>query len=165
MGEGQGYPCWWRNTMMTMMMLNKFELGHHAMEATKNISWVKDDDAVDHSLISRWFKKIISQRCNQHIQQPLPIKKFVFFSCTITREYTQCSQPILWTKLRERRKKYSYWMFQNSEWKHLVHFAHLILIITWLQGIFFIYHIWQLVRCMDVQLFVIFSSYLINKQL
>ena len=34
-------------------MLYKFELGHNAMEATKNICYVKSEGAVDHSLETR----------------------------------------------------------------------------------------------------------------
>ena len=39
-------------------MLYKFELGHNAMEATKNIC-VKGEDAVDHT-VTKWFKKFCS---------------------------------------------------------------------------------------------------------
>ena len=41
-------------------MLCKFELPHNGMEATKNIRCVK----VDHSTVTRWFKKFHSGRKN-----------------------------------------------------------------------------------------------------
>ena len=39
-------------------MLYKFKLGHDAMEETKSIYCLKDDGVVDHSIVTRWFKKI-----------------------------------------------------------------------------------------------------------
>ena len=37
-------------------MLYKCELGHIAMEVTKNICCVKGEGAVDHSTITKWLK-------------------------------------------------------------------------------------------------------------
>ena len=42
--------------MNELHMLYKFELGHNAVEATKNISCVKRKVAVDHSIVSKKFK-------------------------------------------------------------------------------------------------------------
>ena len=39
------------------LMIHKFELDHNAAEATKNISDIKSEEAVDHRIVSRWFKK------------------------------------------------------------------------------------------------------------
>ena len=41
-------------------MLYKFELGHNAIEAIKNIYYAKDEGAIDHSIVIRWFKKFHS---------------------------------------------------------------------------------------------------------
>ena len=41
-------------------MLHKFELGHNAMEATKNIRCVKGEGTVDHSIVTKWSKKFCS---------------------------------------------------------------------------------------------------------
>ena len=38
-------------------MLCEFDQGHNAMEATKNICCTKSEGAVNHSTVSRWFKK------------------------------------------------------------------------------------------------------------
>ena len=38
-------------------MLYKFQMGHNTAEATKNICCTKDEDAVDHSTITRGIKK------------------------------------------------------------------------------------------------------------
>ena len=38
-------------------MLNEFELGYNAVEATKNIYCVKNEGAFDYSTVTRWFKK------------------------------------------------------------------------------------------------------------
>ena len=35
------------------LMIYKFELGHKAMEATKNVCCAKDEGAVDHSTVTR----------------------------------------------------------------------------------------------------------------
>ena len=42
------------------LMLHKFELGHKAAEATKNICCVKSEGAIDHSIVTRGFKKFHS---------------------------------------------------------------------------------------------------------
>ena len=39
------------------LMLYEFEMGHNAMEATKNICWVKVEGENDHNTVTRWFKK------------------------------------------------------------------------------------------------------------
>ena len=39
-------------------MLYEFKLGHNAVEAAKNISYIKSKGSVDHSTVTRWFKKI-----------------------------------------------------------------------------------------------------------
>ena len=41
-----------------------FGLGHDAAEATKNICFMKEADAVDHSTVIRWFKKFNSRYKN-----------------------------------------------------------------------------------------------------
>ena len=41
-------------------MLYDFELGHNAVEATKNICCVKGEGALDCSTEIRWFKKLLS---------------------------------------------------------------------------------------------------------
>ena len=38
-------------------MLYKSELGHNTAEVTKNIGCVKGEGTVDHSTVTRWFKK------------------------------------------------------------------------------------------------------------
>ena len=38
-------------------MLYKFKLGHNATKATKRICCAKSEGAVDHRIVTRWFKK------------------------------------------------------------------------------------------------------------
>ena len=38
-------------------MLSEFELGYNFTKATKNICCAKSEEAVDHSVVTRWFKK------------------------------------------------------------------------------------------------------------
>ena len=38
-------------------MLYKCELGHIAIEATKNICYVKSEGVLDQNAVTRWFKK------------------------------------------------------------------------------------------------------------
>ena len=44
-------------SLIQELILYKFEVGHNATEETKNISCGKIEVAVDHSTITRWFKK------------------------------------------------------------------------------------------------------------
>ena len=46
----------------------EFELGHNTTEATKNICSAKNEDAVNHSIINRWFKKFHLDCKNLDIQ-------------------------------------------------------------------------------------------------
>ena len=39
------------------LRIYEFKLGYNAMEATKNISYVKGEIVVDYSKVNRWFKK------------------------------------------------------------------------------------------------------------
>ena len=48
------------NTTNQELMVYKFELGHNAAEATKNICCVNDEGAVDLSTVTKWFKKFRS---------------------------------------------------------------------------------------------------------
>ena len=43
--------------LIQKLMLYVFKLNHNAMEATKNICSVKGESTVDHSIVTRWFKK------------------------------------------------------------------------------------------------------------
>ena len=45
-------------------MLYKFELEHNDIEATKSNCYVKSEDAVDHSTVTRWFEKFCSDCMN-----------------------------------------------------------------------------------------------------
>ena len=45
-------------------MLYEFVPGHNTTEATKNICFVKNESAVDHSRVARWFKKFCSGHKN-----------------------------------------------------------------------------------------------------
>ena len=49
-------------------MLYESKLGHNIVEATKNICCAKGEGAVDHSTITRWFKKFCSSSKNQDHQ-------------------------------------------------------------------------------------------------
>ena len=42
------------------LILHKFKIGHNAAEAIKNNSCVKGKRAVNHSTVTRWFKKFCS---------------------------------------------------------------------------------------------------------
>ena len=39
------------------LMLYEIEMGHNDAEVTKNICCAKGEGAVDHSQVTRWFKK------------------------------------------------------------------------------------------------------------
>ncbi len=41
-------------------MLSKFEQGHNAMKAAKNIGCVEAEGTVDHFTVSRWWKEFCS---------------------------------------------------------------------------------------------------------
>ena len=47
-----------RQNLILKFIFYDFELGHNAVEATKNIFLVKDEGTVDHSTITRWLKKL-----------------------------------------------------------------------------------------------------------
>ena len=46
-----------QHCLILELILYKFELSHDTVEATKNICCAKDEDGVDHSRVTRWFKK------------------------------------------------------------------------------------------------------------
>ena len=57
--------CDLKNAQMKLETYSfEFELGHNAVEATKNICCVEDEGAIDHSTISRWPKKFHSDYKN-----------------------------------------------------------------------------------------------------
>ena len=49
-------------------MLYGFKLSHNTAEVTKNICYAKDEGAVDHSTVTKWFKKFHSG-CKSLINQ------------------------------------------------------------------------------------------------
>ena len=54
-------------------MIYEFGLGRNAMETTKNIWCAKDEGTVDHSTVTRWFKKFHSgcKNLNNLVDQKL----------------------------------------------------------------------------------------------
>ena len=46
-----------QSCLIRELMLYEFRLNHNVIEATKNICRAKDDGAVDHSTVTRWFKR------------------------------------------------------------------------------------------------------------
>ena len=48
-----------RQNLILKFIFYDFELGHNAVEATKNIFLVKDEGPVDHSTITRWFEETL----------------------------------------------------------------------------------------------------------
>ena len=44
-------------SLIRELMIYEIELGHNVTKATKNICCMKDEGAVDHSTVNRWFKK------------------------------------------------------------------------------------------------------------
>ena len=56
------------------LMLYKFELSYNTMEATKNICYAKDEGTVDHSTVTRWFKKFCSgcNKLNDWVKSGMP---------------------------------------------------------------------------------------------
>ena len=46
-------------------MIYKFKLGHNATDVIKNICYRKGESAVDHGIVSRWFKKFYPD-CKNH---------------------------------------------------------------------------------------------------
>ena len=49
-----------QGSVIKELLLNKFELGHNMKEATKKISHAKGEGTVNHSTVTRWFKKFHS---------------------------------------------------------------------------------------------------------
>ena len=49
-------------------MVYEIKLGHNIVETTKNICCAKGEGAVDHSIVSRWFKKFCSDCKNLNNQ-------------------------------------------------------------------------------------------------
>ena len=52
-------------------MLYEFELSNNAIEPTKSMRYAKDKGAVDHSTVTRWFKKF-SLGCKKLNNQAMP---------------------------------------------------------------------------------------------
>ena len=48
------------HSLIQELMPHKFELGHNVKETTKNICCAKGEGTVDHTTITRWFKKFCS---------------------------------------------------------------------------------------------------------
>ena len=71
-------------------MLYYFEVGQNAAETTKNICWAKGEDTVDHSRVTRWFKKfrVLDLTLNHLIVRLQPWR---FVKCWIPLHY-HCSQ-------------------------------------------------------------------------
>ena len=46
-----------QHNLIQEVRLDKFKLGHDTVEATKNTCYTKDEKAIDHSTVIRWFKK------------------------------------------------------------------------------------------------------------
>ena len=49
-------------------MFKELERDHNVTKATKNICWTEREDAVDHSIVTRWFKEFRSGCKNQDDQ-------------------------------------------------------------------------------------------------
>ena len=47
-----------QHSLIQELMLYNFKLDHNTMKATKNICFAKSEGTVDHSTVTRWFKKI-----------------------------------------------------------------------------------------------------------
>ena len=46
-------------SLIRELMVYEFEVGHKSTEATKNICWAKVESAIlDHSTVTKWFKKL-----------------------------------------------------------------------------------------------------------
>ena len=50
-----------RHSLIRELMLYNFELGHNTTETTKNICCVKGKSTIDHSTVTRWFKRFCSE--------------------------------------------------------------------------------------------------------
>ena len=49
-----------QHSLIWELMLNKFGHSHKPREATIDICFMKDEDTVDHSIVTRWFQKFCS---------------------------------------------------------------------------------------------------------
>ena len=47
-------------SLIMEVMLYEFELGYNASKATKNICCAKDEGAVNHNTVNKWYKKLRS---------------------------------------------------------------------------------------------------------
>ena len=47
-------------SLIQILMLYKFKMGHNSAKATKSIYYAKDEGAFDHCIITKWFKKFHS---------------------------------------------------------------------------------------------------------
>ena len=50
-------------------MLHEFKLGRNATKATKSICCAKDEGVIDHSILTKWFKKFCSGYKNLNKQE------------------------------------------------------------------------------------------------
>ena len=55
-------------SLIQKLMFYKFKLGYNATEVAKNFGCAKDEGAVNHSIVTRWFKKFCSCYKNLNIQ-------------------------------------------------------------------------------------------------
>ena len=49
------------NSLIWEFIVYEFKLGHHAMEATKNVCGAKGEGTFDHRTVTRWFKNLDNQ--------------------------------------------------------------------------------------------------------
>ena len=67
-------------SLIQELMLYKFEVGHNVVEAAKNICWAKSEGTVDHSTITKWFKKFHRSGCKNLDDQVRSGKSKIIYS-------------------------------------------------------------------------------------
>ena len=90
----------WTNVLCSLIwqfMLYEFELVHNDVEPIKTICWVKGKGTVDHSTVTRWFKKFCSDYKNLNNQERSGRLKSMaldtLFQAREARRLTLCSKP------------------------------------------------------------------------
>ena len=84
-----------QHSLIQEPMLYESELGHNTTEATKKISCAKGEGTVDHSSVSRWFKKFGSGSSNLDYQANLDRPKTIDFKA-VTQAIEAHSENIRW---------------------------------------------------------------------
>ena len=106
-----------QHTLIHELMPYKFKLCHNAAEATKNISCAKSECEVDHSTVTRWFKKFSSGCKNLNMQARSCRSKTVDSKATL-QAIEACSTCRLWGRLDDKLPRTVWFITFTTSTKH-----------------------------------------------